>query len=115
MIVAIFGKKTKKHEVRKCSMCGAAPIPGERHSHIVKISLTEPPWLPERLRAQAQGEYTFRCDRCNSFPGIKWPAPGGADSGMWIHLAAAHYAGMLAHMDTMVIRQMVNFDMIRID
>jgi len=34
---------------------------------------------------------------------------------MWIHLAAAHYAGMLAHMDTMVIRQMVNFDMIRID
>ncbi len=115
MIMTIFGKKTKTHEVHKCSMCGAAPIPGERHSHIVKISLTEPPWLPERLRAQAQDEYTFRCERCNSFPSVKWPIPGGANTGMQFHLAAAHYAGAYASMDIMLIRQKVNFDMIRID
>lgn len=99
-------------------MCGAAPIPGERHSHIVKISLTEPPWLPENFRAQAQGEYTFRCDRCNSFPNHKWPIYGQADTGMQFHLAAAHYVGMFASTDTMItrqIRQKVNFDMIRID
>ena len=101
--MGIFGKKTKKHEVPKCSMCGAARIPGERHSHIVKISLTEPPWLPERLRAQAQGEYTFRCDRCNSFPNIKWPIPGQADSGMELHLAAAHYGAFEVNRDTATI------------
>ena len=116
--MGIFSKKSKIPEARKCAVCGAVYTPGEglphEFSHIAKISLTEPSWLPENLRAVAQGEYTFRCDRCNSFPSIKWPSLGGADAGMTIHLAAAHHAGSLGT-SGMSMRQSVNFDMIRID
>lgn len=97
--MGIFSKKPKAPEDQKCDVCGAVYVPGEGpphlESHITQISLAEPPWLPENLRRAAQGEYTFRCDRCNSFPNIKWPTSGGAFAGMTIHLAAAHHVGPL--------------------
>ena len=92
--MGIFSKKPK---VDKCGMCDAVVPADERfshqRSHIVMIGATEPSWLPERLRAVAQGQYTFRCDRCNSYPDIKWPSEGGAEAGMEIHLAGRHGVG----------------------
>lgn len=92
----IFGKRSS---MRNCDMCDSIYTSGEgrphEYSHIAKISLTEPFWLPANLRAVGQGEYTFRCDRCNSFPSIKWPSDTGAYAGMSLHLAAAHRTGTL--------------------
>ena len=112
--MGIFSKKPKAPVVRKCDVCDATYTPGEgsphEYSHIARISFTEPSWLPENLRKVAQGEYTFRCDRCNSFPSIKWPSDGGAYAGLNLHLAAAHHAGTLA--SSGMSRGSVKFDMI---
>lgn len=113
--MGIFNKKSAAPVVRKCDACGAAGVPGERpheYSHIAAISLAEPSWLPENLRKVAQGEYTFRCDRCDSFPSIKWPSESGAFAGMNLHLAVAHRAGMLG--SSGMSPGSVNFDMIRV-
>jgi hypothetical protein len=89
--LGIFSKKPKEEE---CDMCGALVLADEkfshRGSHVMRIGLTEPLWLPENLRVVAQGEYTFRCDRCRCYPDIKWPSEAGAQSGMDVHLAVAH-------------------------
>ena len=89
--MGLFGKKEK---VECCDMCDVTVSANEtsshRSSHIVKIGPTEPQWLSSGLRAVAQGQYTFRCQRCDSYPDIKWPHEGGADAGMTIHLGVAH-------------------------
>jgi hypothetical protein len=109
--MGIFGKKRKA--ALNCDVCDAMYTPGvgqpHEYSHIAKISLAEPFWLPANLRAVAQGEYTFRCDRCNSFPSIKWPSDTGAYAGMSLHLATAHRTGMLAGSGTAA-----SFEMIRV-
>lgn len=113
--MGIFSKKSKAPEASTCDVCGATSPPGERsaheRTHIAKISLIEPDWLPENLRAVAQGEYTFRCDRCNAFPSMKWPSEGAAESGLTLHLAVAHHAGMFAS-SGMSLRGDVKFEMI---
>jgi hypothetical protein len=110
----IFGKRSA---MLNCNMCDVIYRPGDgrphEYSHIAKISWTEPFWLPANLRAVGQGEYTFRCDRCNSFPTIKWPSDAGAYAGMSLHLATAHHAGMLAGSGSSS-RGAVNFEMIRV-
>jgi hypothetical protein len=112
--MGIFSKKSKAPEVRKCDVCDTPYMPGDgrahEYSHIAKISPTEPSWLPGNLRKVAQGEYTFRCDRCNSFPSMKWPSEGGASAGMDLHLAVAHHAGILG--SSGMSPGVVNFDMI---
>ena len=116
--VGIFSKKPKIPEAIHCDVCDAVYVPGENpphlYSHIAEISLNEPAWLPRNLRVAAQGEFTFRCDKCNSFPSIKWPASGGAFAGMTLHLAAVHHSGMLGTPGA-VHRGSVGFDMIRIE
>lgn len=96
--MGIFSKKPKDEE---CDICGAV-VPADekfshRGSHVMRIGPTEPSWLPEKLRAVAQGEYTFRCDRCNRYPDVKWPSEAGAEAGMDVHLAVAHRVGPLGN------------------
>lgn len=93
--MGLFGKKQK--EVR-CDLCNEVVAGRGSHNHAetARITETEPVWLPAALRAEAEGEYTFRCERCNSFPSMKWPANGGAYSGMMLHLGHAHGVGMFA-------------------
>jgi hypothetical protein len=80
-------------------MCGATAAPNDGrphiHTHIEKVTATEPSWLPANFRVIAQGEHVFRCHRCNSFPSLKWPSESGAFAGMQIHLGARHGVGML--------------------
>jgi hypothetical protein len=89
------GLFNKKPTISVCDMCGKADVEGcgSAQNHVVQISGAEPAWLPTSYRAQAQGEYTWLCTRCNSFPAVKWPHDGGAWAGMQIHLGSAHYAG----------------------
>jgi hypothetical protein len=72
--MGIFSKAPKTPEVHHCDVCGTGYTAGEGRphmfSHIAKISATGPAWLPDLLRAEALGEYTFRCDRCNAFPAM---------------------------------------------
>ena len=99
--MGLFGKKEK--EVR-CDVCNALELPSQRphiHANVARIAETEPVWLPAALRAEAPGEYIFRCERCNSFPSMKWPSEGGAHSGMMLHLGAAHHVGMFASSSSM--------------
>jgi hypothetical protein len=99
--MGLFGKKQPKPV--GCDMCGHVYTPGEGegrphiYTHIEKISLAGPTWLPPNLRTVAQGEYVFRCQRCNSFPSMKWPSEGGAFAAMNIHLGAKHNAGMFGN------------------
>ena len=55
---------------------------------------TSPPGFQAGWRSQAQGEFTFLCTRCNSFPDAKWPNHGGA-SAQLIHLGAKHHVGLM--------------------
>jgi hypothetical protein len=109
--VGLFGKKDKAEH---CEMCDVVLTPDEKYAHqsthVVKISPTEPAWLPDGLRAQGLGEYTFRCDRCNSFPDKKWPSDSGAWSAMSIHLGLEHNAGRFAGNYSM--RSAINFSMV---
>lgn len=94
-----FLKKTPRAE--QCPMCDALVDANERLSHelshVALITDSDPAWLPPHMRQVAQGEYTFKCDRCNSFPDIKWPKEGGASAGMQLHLGHAHGRGPMAH------------------
>ena len=81
------------------------------YSHITQISAAEPEWLPDVMRSEAPGEYIFRCDRCNAFPAMHWPTEIAAYSGMNVHLASVHNAGILS---VTGVRQSAQFDMIPI-
>jgi hypothetical protein len=95
--MGLFGNKPK---VAACEMCGksAADGCGASEKHVVEIEGEKPAWLPPQYRAQAQGEFTFLCTRCNAFPDIKWPKRGGASAGMTLHLGAHHNIGLLEAM-----------------
>jgi hypothetical protein len=78
-----------------CDVCGVSQdngCPGP-DAHVTQIDGDQPGWLPAGLREQAQGEWTFHCVRCNSFPAMKWPKDGGASAALMIHLGAAHHVG----------------------
>jgi hypothetical protein len=81
-------------------MCGRAAADGcgSAHKHVVQIDGDEPAWLPVHYRAQAQGQFTWLCTRCDSFPAMKWPADGGAWAGMMVHLGQAHFVGQMKGM-----------------
>ena len=87
----------KKEKIVVCDMCGKADLEGcgSEHNHVEQISGDAPVWLPGNLRAQAQGEYTWLCTRCDSYPAMKWPSDGGAWAGMMIHLGGAHFVGQM--------------------
>jgi hypothetical protein len=110
------GLFTKKEKVQQCEMCEAIVSPDDtfahRSTHVVQIGPMEPAWLPDGLRAQAQGEYTFRCDRCGSFPDQKWPSDAGAQSAMDIHLGLDHNVGRFA--GNYGMRSAVTFNMVPI-
>ncbi|GAB3810410.1 hypothetical protein GCM10027605_48480 [Micromonospora zhanjiangensis] len=63
--------------------------------HVELVSGDRPVWLPENFRRQAQGEFTWLCPRCNSYPAMKWSKDHGAWAGLCIHLGKAHDAGRL--------------------
>jgi len=92
-----MGLFNKKPKIAVCDMCGKADIEGcgSTYKHVERIGGDQPAWLPANLRAQAQGEYTWLCVRCDSYPAMKWPGDGGAESGMMIHLGSAHYVGFM--------------------
>ena len=48
------------------------------------------------FRGQGEGEFTWRCVRCDSFPEMKWEREGAADAGMSMHLGSAHSVGSLS-------------------
>lgn len=108
-----MGLFSKKPKVEQCPMCDVELTPDDRwtheETHIVQITADEPAWLPATLRDVAQGEFTFRCEQCNSYPSIKWPKPGGASAGMTLHLGHAHHRGSMA-----MAGVPVEFDMIPI-
>lgn len=93
--MALFKRQPK---IEVCDMCGKADIEGcgSAANHVVEIRGDQPSWLPPNLRAQAQGEFTYLCLLCNSFPAMKWPGDGGAWSGMQIHLGQKHGKGNFA-------------------
>ena len=93
--MGIFSKKPK---VDLCEMCGQSDAQGcgGTHQHVEQISAGQPAWLPADYRAQAPGEYTWLCVRCNAFPAMKWPSSGGAFAGMQLHLGKDHHVGMFA-------------------
>lgn len=95
--MALFSKKPR---VVVCDMCGKADVEGcgDASNHVEQIKGDEPSWLPANLRAQAQGEYTWLCLHCNSFPAMKWPSDSGAWAGMALHLGSAHYVGQMKGM-----------------
>ena len=72
---------------------GTAPGPVGAVKHVEEIRGDQPAWLPANLRAQAQGEFTWLCLRCDSYPAMKWPHNGGASAALLIHLGKAHQLG----------------------
>jgi hypothetical protein len=106
--VGLFGKKQK---IAVCEMCGKADLEGcgSLQNHVERISSDHPAWLPTNRRAQAPGEYTWMCVRCNSYPSVKWPSDSGAWAGMLLHLGGAHYVGDMKGMGG------ANFSMIPLD
>lgn len=92
-----MGLFSRKPKIAVCDMCGKADIEGcgSTHKHVERISGDQPAWLPANLRAQAQGEYTWLCVRCDSYPAMKWPGDGGAEAGMMIHLGSKHSVGLM--------------------
>ena len=109
-----MGLFSNKQKVERCEMCNVIVSPESKFTHkdthIARIGPTEPVWLPEGLRAQAKGEYTFRCDRCNSFPDQKWPSDGGAASAMDLHLGLDHQVGQFA--GNYAMRSAIKFKML---
>jgi hypothetical protein len=93
--VSISGPPTAKQRSQVCDMCGKTYGEGcgSVHKHVNQIRGHEPAWLPSNFRAQAQGEFTWLCTRCNSFPALKWPRDDGAVASMKLHLGSAHYVG----------------------
>jgi hypothetical protein len=95
--VGLFSKKPK---VVVCEMCGKADDEGcgSADKHVVEIRGDQPAWLPANLRTQAQGEFTWLCTHCDSYPAMKWPHESGASAGIKMHLGAAHYIGLMKGM-----------------
>lgn len=95
-----MGLFSKKPKVVACDVCGKTEAEGcgGTSAHIEQISGDQPPWLPENLRLQAEGEYTWLCLRCNSYPAMKWPSDGGASAGLLLHLGSAHSLGAMKGM-----------------
>jgi hypothetical protein len=102
---------SRKPRIAVCEMCGKSDAEGcgALYKHVEEISGDLPTWLPPHLRAQAQGEYTWICVRCNSYPAMKWPRGSGASAGMLIHLGGAHNVGDMKGMGGSS-----GFDMIRV-
>ena len=92
-----MGLFSKKPKVAICDMCGKADVEGcgSADKHVEQMSGDQPAWLPANLRAQAQGQYTWLCLRCNSVPDMKWPSDSGAGSAMNFHLGKDHHVGPL--------------------
>lgn len=90
----------KKPSISVCEMCGKADAEGcgSAMKHIEQITADRPVWLPASLRAQAPGEYSWLCVRCNAYPAVKWPGEGGAWSGLVLHLGKDHHVGEFAEM-----------------
>ena len=90
-----MGLFDRRRKSSACDMCAKSEADGCRglHDHVVEIQGDEPPWLPPGWRAQAQGEFTFLCLRCDSYPDQKWPHDGGASAAMMMHLGQAHNVG----------------------
>jgi len=95
-----MGLFSKKSKVEVCEMCGKADLEGcgSVQNHVEQISGDQPSWLPAEYRAQAQGEYTWLCTRCNAYPAMKWPKDIGAWAAMEIHLGSRHYVGRMKGM-----------------
>ncbi len=90
-----MGLFDRKPKVVLCDVCGKSDLDGcgSASRHIEEIRGDQPSWLPPNLRAQAQGEFTWLCVRCNAYPAMKWPRESGAWAGLSIHLGKAHNAG----------------------
>jgi hypothetical protein len=90
-----MGLFSNKPKVEVCDMCGksAAEGCGSVQNHVVEIRGDDPAWLPPNYRAEAHGEFTWLCTRCNSFPEMKWPKDSGAWAGLMMHLGSAHHVG----------------------
>jgi len=93
-----MGIFSKKPRVEVCEMCGKADVDGcgSARKHVEQITVERPDWLPAAYRAQAPGEYTWLCVRCNAYPAMKWPSDAGAWAGMMLHLGKDHHVGMFA-------------------
>ena len=90
-------KSNKTPVIATCDMCGKTRDEGcgNPDKHIEQINAEEPEWLPENYRAQAVGEYTWFCTRCNAYPEMKWPKTGGASAGITVHLGRVHSIGLM--------------------
>ncbi len=101
-----MGLFSSKPKISICAVCGKSDVDGcgLPENHVVEIRGDQPAWLPERLRAQAQGQYTWFCVRCGSYPTIKWPHTGGAWAGLSIHLGQAHGVGEFRSMGSSMPR-----------
>lgn len=95
-----MGLFSKKPKIVVCEMCGKADVEGCGHAgnHVEEINGDQPSWLPLNLRTQAQGQYTWLCLHCNSYPAMKWPSDSGAWAGMALHLGSAHHVGEMKGM-----------------
>lgn len=105
--MGLFGKKA---HTSVCEMCGkgAAEGCGFSSNHVVQVSSNEPSWLPGNLRAKANGDYTWMCLLCGSYPAMAWPNDNGATAGMLLHLGKAHNVGSMSDIASGVPTQ---FDM----
>jgi len=92
-----MGLFSSKPKVVVCEMCGKSDVEGcgSMWNHVEQVSGDLPSWLPANLRAEAQGEYTWLCLHCGSYPAMKWPTDSGASAGMMLHLGSAHHVGNL--------------------
>jgi hypothetical protein len=104
-----MGLFSKKPKVEVCEMCGKSEYEGcgTVHNHVEQISADTPAWLPYDYRAQAPGEFTWLCARCNAFPAMKWPSDHAAVAGMQLHLGKDHHVGMFASGGTPVPFSMI--------
>lgn len=95
-----MGLFNRKPKITVCDVCGKADVEGcgRAMNHVEEIRNDQPAWLPANLRRQAQGEFTWLCLRCNSYPAMKWPHQGGAWAGLSIHLGKSHHVGEFRNM-----------------
>jgi hypothetical protein len=89
-----------KPKAELCEMCGRSELHGcgTADSHVERIGIDDPAWLPKRLRLQpqAQQQYTWLCTLCDSFPDVHWPSASAASAGIIVHIGSHHHRGQLA-------------------
>lgn len=92
-----MGLFRKKPKVAVCEMCGKADAEGCGHAmnHVEEVRGDQPSWLPQNLRVEAHGDYTWRCLHCKSYPAMAWPSDSGAWAGMMMHLGSVHHVGRM--------------------